>query len=98
MEAGKTIPTLGSFASSLGTSLPNRIGFTPLIRLDGPIRGLKGITLLGKAEWANPGGSVKDRAAAAMIRDALTRGLLVPGKTVLDASSGNTGIALAMMG
>ncbi|MFZ0744146.1 MAG: cysteine synthase family protein, partial [Terracidiphilus sp.] len=54
--------------------------------------------LLGKAEWANPGGSVKDRAAAAMVRDARTRGLLVPGKTLLDASSGNTGIALAMLG
>jgi cysteine synthase B len=53
---------------------------------------------LGKAEWANPGGSVKDRAAAAMVRDAKARGLLVPGKTLLDATSGNTGIALAMLG
>ncbi len=63
-----------------------------------PVRGLAGITLLGKAEWANPGGSVKDRAAAAMVRDAIARGLLVPGKTLLDATSGNTGIALAMLG
>ncbi len=54
--------------------------------------------MLGKAEWANPGGSVKDRAAAAMVRDAKARGLLVPGKTLLDATSGNTGIALAMLG
>jgi len=84
--------------SKTGSSLPELIGSTPLIRLEQCIRGLKGITLLGKAEWANPGGSVKDRAAAAMIRDALTRRLLVAGKTVLDASSGNTGIALAMMG
>ena len=81
-----------------GSSIPERIGHTPLIRLEQPVRNLQGITLLGKAEWANPGGSVKDRAAAAMIRDARTRGLLVPGKTLLDASSGNTGIALAMLG
>src|SRR5271166_5161801 len=55
----------------LGSSLMERIGNTPLIRLDQTVRGLEGITLLGKAEWANPGGSVKDRAAAAMVRDAL---------------------------
>jgi cysteine synthase B len=81
-----------------GTLLPERIGNTPLIRLEEPVRGLQGITLLGKAEWANPGGSVKDRAAAAMVRDARKRSLLVPGKTLLDASSGNTGISLAMLG
>jgi cysteine synthase B len=82
----------------LGSSLPERIGNTPLIRLDQPVRGLQGITLLGKAEWANPGGSVKDRAAAAMVRDAKARGLLTAGKTLLDATSGNTGIAFAMLG
>src|ERR1035437_10990437 len=81
-----------------GSTLPERIGNTPLIQLVHPVRGLHGVTLLGKAEWANPGGSVKDRAAAGMIRDARARGLLVPGKTLLDASSGNTGIALAMLG
>ena len=81
-----------------GLSLPERIGSTPLVRLEAPVRGLVGITLLGKAEWANPGGSVKDRAAASMIQDARGRGLLVPGKTVLDASIGNTGIAFAMLG
>src|SRR6202051_2676127 len=81
-----------------GTSLLERIGNTPLIRLDQAVRGLEGITLLAKAEWANPGGSVKDRAAASMVRDARARGLLVPGKTLLDASSGNTGIAFAMLG
>jgi len=88
----------GTTQSKTGSSLPELIGSTPLIRLEQPIRSLKGITLLGKVEWANPGGSVKDRTAAAMIRDALTRGRLVPGKTLLDASSGNTGIALAMLG
>lgn len=88
--------------------MTERIGNTPLIRLDRRLgriarrlpqyRNLESITLLAKAEWANPGGSVKDRAASAMIRDAMDRGLLAPGKTVLDASSGNTGIALAMLG
>jgi cysteine synthase B len=81
-----------------GLSLVDRIGSTPLVRLEQVVRGLEGITLLGKAEWANPGGSVKDRAAAAMLRDARQRGLLTEGKTILDATSGNTGIALAMLG
>lgn len=84
--------------TALGSSLTGRIGGTPLVRLDAAVRGLDGIVLLGKAEWANPGGSVKDRAAVSMIEDARARGLLTPGKTVLDASSGNTGIALAMLG
>jgi S-sulfo-L-cysteine synthase (O-acetyl-L-serine-dependent) len=82
----------------LGSSLESRIGNTPLIRMDGAVRGLRGITLLGKAEWHNPGGSVKDRAAIAMVRAAIADGLLGPGKTLLDATSGNTGIALAMLG
>ena len=81
-----------------GSSLPERIGSTPLIRLDQIVRALPGITLLAKAEWANPGGSVKDRAAASMVADARARGLLAPGKTLLDATSGNTGIAFAMLG
>lgn len=82
----------------LGSSLSDRIGSTPMVRLEKVTGGLTGITLLGKAEWTNPGGSVKDRAAAAMLRDAQKLGLLTPGKTILDATSGNTGIALAMMG
>ena len=97
---------MASFVSpgkALGSSLTGRIGGTPLVRLDSAVRGLDvpgldGVVLLGKAEWANPGGSVKDRAVASMIEDARARGLLTPGKTVLDASSGNTGIALAMLG
>ncbi|HUY94259.1 MAG TPA: pyridoxal-phosphate dependent enzyme, partial [Terracidiphilus sp.] len=74
-----------------GLSVLDRIGNTPLLRLERLTRNLSGIALLGKAEWANPGGSVKDRAASAILRDALTRGLLTPGKTILDATSGNTG-------
>ncbi|HEX3891322.1 MAG TPA: cysteine synthase family protein [Terracidiphilus sp.] len=81
-----------------GTSLPDRIGATPLVRLEHVTRGMEGVTVLGKVEWVNPGGSVKDRAAASMVRDAQKRGLLTPGKTILDATSGNTGIALAMLG
>jgi S-sulfo-L-cysteine synthase (O-acetyl-L-serine-dependent) len=84
--------------AKLGLSVPERIGSTPLVRLEMPVRNLPGVTLLGKAEWTNPGGSVKDRAAASMVQDARNRGLLRPGKTLLDASSGNTGIAFAMLG
>jgi cysteine synthase B len=81
-----------------GSLLTDRIGKTPLIRLERVVRGLKDITLLGKAEWTNPGGSVKDRAAAAMVRDAFERGRMAPGKTILDSSSGNNAAALAMLG
>jgi len=81
-----------------GSSLADLIGSTPLVRLDQVSRGFPGIAVLGKAEWANPGGSVKDRAVASMLADARDRGLLTPGKTLLDATSGNTGIALAMLG
>jgi cysteine synthase B len=82
----------------LGSTLASRIGNTPLLRLEKTVRALPGITLLAKAEWLNPGGSVKDRAAASMVRDAQSKGRLAPGKTILDATSGNTGIALAMIG
>ena len=82
----------------LGSRLESRIGNTALVRLDSVVRSLPGITLLGKAEWHNPGGSVKDRAAIAMIREAIAAGRLGPGKTLLDATSGNTGVAVAMLG
>jgi len=81
-----------------GSVLIDRIGNTPLIRLDRIVRLYPGVTLLGKAEWVNPGGSVKDRAAASMVRHALMSGKLGNGKTLLDATSGNTGIAFAMLG
>ena len=82
----------------IGVGLTERIGNTPLIRLDRVTKGLDSISVLAKAEWANPGGSVKDRAAWSMVRDAMARDLLTPGKTLLDATSGNTGIAYAMLG
>ena len=87
-----------SDAIQMGSSLVARIGNTPLIRLDRMAQKLPGITLLAKAEWTNPGGSVKDRAAWSMVREALANGRLAAGKTLLDATSGNTGIALAMLG
>jgi S-sulfo-L-cysteine synthase (O-acetyl-L-serine-dependent) len=83
---------------TLGHSLMERIGNTPLLRLDAVTRELPGVTLLGKAEWYNPGGSVKDRAAASIVAEAGRRGQLYPGRILLDATSGNTGIAYAMLG
>jgi cysteine synthase B len=82
----------------LGETLMERIGNTPMLRLDRLTANLPGIQILGKAEWANPGGSVKDRAASAIVAAARERGQLGPGKHLLDATSGNTGIAYAMLG
>src|SRR3569832_973720 len=73
------------------------IGDTPLIRLKGPSE-LTGCEILGKAEFMNPGQSVKDRAALFIIRDAERRGLLRPGGLIVEATAGNTGIGLAMGG
>ncbi len=74
------------------------VGNTPLISLPSFTEGLDNITLYGKAEFMNPGGSVKDRAAKAMVLDGISRGALTRGKTIIDATSGNTGIAYAMIG
>lgn len=81
----------------IGSSLLDRIGNTPLVRLDRLTVHLDGVQIVGKAEWTNPGGSVKDRAARAIVLDALQHGLL-EGRSLLDATSGNTGIAYAMLG
>jgi cysteine synthase B len=83
---------------SLGTTILERVGNTPLVRFERLTDHLPGIQILGKAEWANPGGSVKDRAASAIVADAQRRGLLSPTQGLLDATSGNTGIAYAMLG
>lgn len=89
---------LAGLGETLGHSLVERIGNTPLLRLDALTRELPGVALLGKAEWCNPGGSVKDRAAHRIVAEAQRRGDLRPGKILLDSSSGNTGIAYAMLG
>ncbi|OGA62658.1 MAG: cysteine synthase A [Betaproteobacteria bacterium RIFCSPLOWO2_12_FULL_65_14] len=73
------------------------VGNTPLIRLRGPSE-LTGCEVLGKAEFLNPGGSVKDRAALYIILDAEKRGLLKPGGTIVEGTAGNTGIGLALVG
>jgi cysteine synthase B len=85
-------------AKSLGMNILDRIGNTPLVRLDRLTDHLPGIQIVGKAEWVNPGGSVKDRAASSIVVDAMKRGLLGNGQRLLDATSGNTGIAYAMLG
>jgi cysteine synthase B len=81
-----------------GQSLSDRVGNTPLLRFDRLSAHLPGITLLGKAEWYNPGGSVKDRAAANIVAQGRRDGKFAAGKILLDATSGNTGIAYAMLG
>lgn len=95
------IPSLSAGSREHTAGISATIGNTPLVRLarieqqyNLPI----GVELYAKAEYFNPGGSVKDRAALWMIRDGERHGLLAPGKTILDASSGNTGIAYAMIG
>jgi cysteine synthase B len=80
------------------TPLLSCIGHTPLLRISHVTREFPNIEFYAKAEWFNPGGSVKDRAALAMIREGERSGALRPGKTILDATSGNTGIAYAMIG
>src|SRR5919198_48109 len=81
-----------------GSSVLDMIGRTPLVRLHQFERETPGVELYGKAEWQNPGGSVKDRAAARMILYGEATGKLTAGRTILDATSGNTGIAYAMVG
>lgn len=89
-----TTPSTGRVAGSV----LDLIGRTPLVRLRKLERETPGVEMYAKAEWENPGGSVKDRAAARMIADGEASGALRPGLTVVDATSGNTGIAYAMVG
>lgn len=102
VTALRTLPLRGyaARASADGTTdITELVGNTPLVRLRNVARDLPpGVSVYGKAEFFNPGGSVKDRAALAMIRDGERRGLLRKGKTIIDASSGNTGIAYAWIG
>jgi len=79
-------------------SLLERIGNTPLLRLERIARAYEPVEIYVKAEWFNPGGSVKDRPALKMILEGERSGELRPGKVILDATSGNTGIAYAMIG
>lgn len=84
--------------SQTPVSLLERIGNTPLLRLERVSSEFPNVQFLAKAEWFNPGGSVKDRPALSMIQAGLASGALSRGKTIIDATSGNTGIAYAMIG
>ena len=90
----KSAPILSSSAELLGVL---QVGNTPLLRLARIGREFPRVSLWAKAEWFNPGGSVKARAAASILAEAEASGRLVKGGTVIDASSGNTAIAYAMM-
>jgi cysteine synthase B len=82
----------------VGQSLLERIGKTPLLRMERVGAEFSNVEFCAKAEWFNPGGSVKDRPALSMIEVGIASGALRPDKTILDATSGNTGIAYAMIG
>src|ERR1700730_10735241 len=84
--------------TTLGQRTVDRIGNTPLLRLTRIASNLPGVEILGKAEWLNPGGSVKDRASINIVTQAQASGKLTSHKILLDSTSGNTGIAYAMLG
>ena len=105
MAASRRTAWIGSSAALPETgprraqdSLLEQIGNTPLLRLANIGREFPNIEFHAKAEWFNPGGSIKDRPAMSMIEAGLASGLLEQGKTITDATSGNTGIAYAMIG
>jgi cysteine synthase B len=91
-----TVETLQSVGRA-GTGVTDAIGRTPLVRLARVAADAPGVEVYGKAEWLNPGGSVKDRPALAMILEGERTGRLTPDRVILDATSGNTGIAYAMI-
>ena len=97
-SAGESKPHQAAQPGRAGESLLDRIGNTPLLRLERISQELPNVEFCAKAEWFNPGGSVKDRPALSMIQDGLAGGALRSGKTIVDATSGNTGIAYAMVG
>ena len=85
-------------SAKLGERSVSLIGNTPLLRLERIAREFPNVQLLGKAEWYNPGGSVKDRASFSIVSEGRRGGKFAPGKILLDSTSGNTGIAYAMIG
>ncbi len=100
IDAAGSMPSVGSGDAPcmLGQQNLSRIGNTPLIRLTRVTTEVSHAEILGKAEWLNPGGSVKDRAAANIVAQARASGKLTSDKILLDSTSGNTGIAYAMLG
>src|SRR5919112_1373538 len=91
------LPSSQLGAMTIKPDVPSAIGNTPLIKLRRASEET-GCTILGKAEFMNPGGSVKDRAALFIIKDALDRGALRPGGVIVEGTAGNTGIGLALLG
>jgi S-sulfo-L-cysteine synthase (O-acetyl-L-serine-dependent) len=98
IDAGLDARPVAGQVEALGQRSLDLIGNTPLLRLERLTSHLPGIELLGKAEWRNPGGSVKDRAASNIVAEGRASGKFGPGQTLLDSTSGNTGIAYAMIG
>jgi cysteine synthase B len=96
--AMKPVKALDHAIGGQTKSVLDLIGNTPLLEFRRVTARVAPVRVLAKAEWQNPGGSVKDRAALSMILDGERRGLLTKDKTIIDATSGNTGIALAMIG
>jgi len=97
MQVAQKNPASGP-GTRLGSKLLETIGNTPLLRLERIAQPFAGVELLAKAEWFNPGGSVKDRAAASIVRTGRSSGQFKRGQRLLDSTSGNTGIAYAMIG
>lgn len=89
---------LSTVSTGITPSIVDLVGDTPLIRLRRIERSVPGVELYAKAEWKNPGGSVKDRPALRMVQEGIASGRLTRDKVILDATSGNTGIAYAMIG
>src|SRR5436190_17400244 len=87
----------GPFSMQISNGIVEAIGHTPLIKLH-RASAATGCTILGKAEFMNPGQSVKDRAALFIIQDAVKRGTLKPGGIIVEGTAGNTGIGLSLVG
>jgi cysteine synthase B len=100
MEAGSRFDRKDTLLRQMSAPLEawELVGNTPLLRLRRLTAATRGVEIYAKAEWFNPGGSVKDRPALHMILDGERTGKLTPGKIILDATSGNTGIAYAWLG
>ena len=97
IDAPRTHTPHATVAPPVAHDLAAAIGNTPLIKLR-RASAATGCTILGKAEFMNPGGSVKDRAALGIIQDAEARGVLKPGGTIVEGTAGNTGIGLTLVG
>src|SRR4029453_7635143 len=93
-----SLPSPTTAPARSASTVLDLIGRTPLVRLPHFEREVPGVELYAKAEWQNPGGSVKDRAALRMITDGEASGRLRPGLTIVDANAGNPGISFAVVG